>query len=123
MYYLSNRNLEYVYLKNMPTPLLWKYGLLHLAYELAGLAYDSYRGYGGAVLRAKRDALRNAPRMLRKRRQLQRARRVPASYIEALLDRSWHFGHLSQTGRTEWQRARHWAGARLSGRVGARGAG
>ena len=116
MYYLGNRNLEYVYFKNMPAPLLWKYGLLHLAYELVGLAYDSYHGYGRAVLRAKRDAWLNAPRLLQKRRELQRARRISAREVEELLDRSWHVGHLARTGLTEWQRARRWVGRRLSAR-------
>lgn len=112
-YYLSNRNLEYVYLKNMPAPLFWKYGLEHLAYDALGLVYHAYRGHGPAVARAKRDAFRNLPTMLAKRRVIQRNRRVSAAHVESLLDRGWHVGNLGRTGLAEWQRARRWVGGRI----------
>ncbi|HEX2173543.1 MAG TPA: glycosyltransferase family 2 protein [Dehalococcoidia bacterium] len=112
-YYLSNRNLEYVYVKNMPAPLFWRYGVEHLAYDALGLVYHAYRGHGRAVARAKRDALRSLPKMIAKRRDIQARRRVPAARIEAILDCGWHVDNIGRTGLAEWQRARRWVGGRL----------
>jgi GT2 family glycosyltransferase len=85
--YHIQRNKEWVYFKNMPTRLLWKYLPLHLVYGLAWIAYWSSRGKAGVVLRAKWDALRGWRSVRGKRRDIQSARRRSWQEIEALIDR------------------------------------
>lgn len=84
--YHGHRNLEWVYLKNMPPRLAWRYAAWHLAAGLAGLATLARRGRLRAYLKAKRDALRQAAEFARERRRTVDA--VPASTLEAALDRS-----------------------------------
>lgn len=77
--YHGHRNLVWTYVKNMPGILLWTFLPIHLALNLATLLVFTWRGQGGVVLRAKRDALVGLPGMWRKRRQAQ-AKRVVSSY-------------------------------------------
>ncbi|HEY7508657.1 MAG TPA: hypothetical protein VIG50_00305, partial [Vicinamibacteria bacterium] len=56
--------------------LLFAYLPAHLLVNLVSLAYFTARGRGGAILRAKRDALRALPDVLRRRRHVQAAARI-----------------------------------------------
>jgi GT2 family glycosyltransferase len=85
----GQRNLEWVYLKNTPTSLLWRTLPGHVLYDLAAAVHFVRSGRGIAFARAKMAALAGLPRMLRKRRVVQRARRVSARAIEAHLERRW----------------------------------
>jgi len=76
--YHGHRNLVWTWLKNMPSPLITAYWPHHLALTVLSLVHLSARGQGGAILRAKRDALRSVPRVLRQRREIQRQRRIGA---------------------------------------------
>lgn len=87
--FYGQRNMEYLYFKNMPGRLLWKYLPVHLTSNLIGLGYFTLRGHLLEFLRAKAAFLQNLPRTLRKRRQVQALRRVGEDVIEALLDRRW----------------------------------
>jgi hypothetical protein len=60
----------------MPTPLLLLYLPQHLALNVAALLYYPLRGQGGVVFRAKLDALRGLPSVLRKRKIVQALRRT-----------------------------------------------
>jgi GT2 family glycosyltransferase len=75
MLYHTHRNIVWTYVKNMPTGLLWLYLPQHLLVNLATMAAFALRGRAGVALRAKRDALRNLPAVLRERRSVQ-SRRV-----------------------------------------------
>ena len=66
--YHGHRNLEWMFVKNMPAPLFWRYLPLHLATWVAGLAWFARRGRGRTFLRAKWDALRGMGPALRARR-------------------------------------------------------
>jgi hypothetical protein len=46
-------------------------------------------GRGGAAIRGKLDALLGVPRLLRKRRAVQRERRVDLASLEGHLERGW----------------------------------
>jgi GT2 family glycosyltransferase len=85
--YHSFRNQVWAFAKNMPTPLLWLYLPQHLL--LNGLQLLGYAAAGRprVILRAKRDALRELPRVLRERRAIQRRRRVGARTIRRSLGR------------------------------------
>jgi GT2 family glycosyltransferase len=84
--YQLQRNLVWMYWKDMPWPLLVQYLPAHLAMH-AGMTWDYVRaGRAGPVLRAKRDALRGLPRVLRERRAVQRERRVSSRAIRSRLE-------------------------------------
>lgn len=87
--YYGQRNLEWTWLKNTPPGLLLRTLPEHLAYSLAGVAHYIARGRGGAALRGKVAALIGLPSLMRKRRDVQRARRVDSSTLELHLERNW----------------------------------
>jgi hypothetical protein len=84
--YYGQRNLEFVFFKNMPPSLLLRFLPLHCAYLLLAFAYQMYQGHGIVFLRAKMDALRKIRRTYRKRIEIQRKRKAPSDYLEDLLD-------------------------------------
>jgi GT2 family glycosyltransferase len=87
--YHGHRNLVWTFVKNMPGPLLLCYLPLHLAFTLVAIAWYSLRGMGGTILRAKWDALRGLPRVLRQRRAVQLACVVSAWDLRRSLDTSF----------------------------------
>ncbi|HXH24405.1 MAG TPA: glycosyltransferase family 2 protein [Vicinamibacterales bacterium] len=87
--FYGQRNLEWLYLKNTPAPLLLRTAPGHLAYTAAAAVHFARAGLLGTFLRAKLAALAGAPRMLRKRAAVQRARAVPSSAIWPLLEPRW----------------------------------
>ena len=84
--YYHSRNLEFVWIKNMPGILMLRYLHHKLIQELAGFVYLCLRHRRrNAFYRAKRDALRMLPHMLKKRREIQRRRKVSDRYIRQIL--------------------------------------
>ncbi len=83
--YQAIRNCIYLYVKNLPSPLCWRYlpkfvlGLLLMA------ANDVRRRRFRAIARAYLDACLHLPAMLRKRRQVQASRRVEVDYIDSII--------------------------------------
>ncbi len=84
--YYSHRNLEWVYLKNMPLALIPVTFFPHLVYNLAAFFYFAVNGRGADFIRAKIDALKEIPKMLKKRRDIQQKRRVSSRYIWSILE-------------------------------------
>ena len=80
--YHGHRNLVWCYLKNMPSALLWRHLPVHLLMNLWLLGWFSLRGEGGPIWRAKWDALKGLPRVLRQRREIQARRTVPARDLD-----------------------------------------
>jgi GT2 family glycosyltransferase len=78
MIYHGHRNLVWTYFKDMPWLLFWLYLPQHLLLNLASILWFTLRGRGKVILKAKWDALRGLPRILEKRRQIQKNRRVGA---------------------------------------------
>jgi GT2 family glycosyltransferase len=85
--YHGHRNLVWVFLRNMPWPLLLVYLPLHLAMTLVTIAVFASRGRAAVLLRAKRDALRGLPTCLAKRRATQKARSASAAALRAVMRR------------------------------------
>ena len=84
--YQLQRNSVWLFWKDMPGPLLVLYLPAHLALH-AGMTWDYVRaGRAGPVLRAKRDALRGLPRVLRERRAVQRERRVSSRALRSRME-------------------------------------
>jgi GT2 family glycosyltransferase len=87
--YHGHRNLVWTFVKNMPAPLLALYWPHHLLLDFVSLAWFTLRGQGRAIWRAKRDALRGLPRVLRQRREVQARRRVGSWQLRRLMERGW----------------------------------
>jgi len=85
----GQRNLHWVFFKNMPASLLRRYLIHHLCYTLITAIYFFRIKRGRAWLKAKLDVLRSIPSLLEKRRQIQALKRVPDEDIKNLLVRHW----------------------------------
>jgi GT2 family glycosyltransferase len=85
----GQRNLEWMYFKNTPASLLIRTLPSHVLYTAAAGLHFARRGRLGAFVRAKWAALAGLPGLLRKRRQVQRTRRVGPAAIEVHLERAW----------------------------------
>jgi GT2 family glycosyltransferase len=87
--YYGHRNLVWVFMKNMPGLLFWRHLPAHVMANLLMIVYYSANGHARAIWRAKIDALRGFPAVLRKRREVQQARRVTPSEITRVMDHGW----------------------------------
>lgn len=87
--YYGHRNLVWTYFKDMPAQLFWLYLPLHIAVNFFFLIYFTLKGQGRAIWRAKWDALRGLPMILKKRREVQLQRRVPVAKIHQAMSRNW----------------------------------
>jgi len=85
--YHGHRNSEWMYLKNMPAGLFWRYLPLHLAAAAAGLAFFAARGRAGSYLKAKWDAMARAGEFWQSRRVVQATRVRSDAEVLALLNR------------------------------------
>jgi GT2 family glycosyltransferase len=84
--YYHARNLEFLWLKNMPTGLMLRYAHHKLLQEFGSFCYLCLRlGKWKPFFLAKRDALRLLPKMWKKRQLIQEKRKVPNCYIQSLL--------------------------------------
>jgi GT2 family glycosyltransferase len=84
--YYGHRNLEWVYIKNMPARLIYRTIVQHIVYDIAALAYFMLSGRGKDFFRAKRDALNGLQRMVKKRRAIQSGKVVDDRYLWRLFD-------------------------------------
>ena len=85
----GQRNLEWMYVKNTPTSLLITTLPGHLLYMAAAALHFARAGVLGAFVKAKLAALAGMPAALRKRRQVQRTRRIDAAALRPLLETKW----------------------------------
>src|SRR4051812_16544686 len=86
--YHGYRNLEWTFVKNMPSRLLWRYLPLHVVVIIAELSWFFRKGRAVSLIRAKRDALLGLRRVLAARRVVQRATTTSPVAVLGLLDRS-----------------------------------
>lgn len=86
--YYDGRNLIFILVKNVPSGIWRKYGRAILRRQ-ARLAWQALRAWRGSAARARlrgmAAGLLGIPRMLPKRRQIQKARRVSLDYLESIL--------------------------------------
>ena len=87
--YHGQRNVEYLYFKNMPGRLLWKYLLPHALNDLLALLYFASRGAFWSFIRGKADFLRRLREVMRKRKRIQARRKVNCADIDCMLERRW----------------------------------
>jgi GT2 family glycosyltransferase len=86
--YHGYRNLEWTFIKNMPSRLLWRYIPLHVVAIVAQFVWFSKKGLGGSILRAKWDAIGGLAWAIAARREVQATRTVDNVTVRQLLDRS-----------------------------------
>ncbi len=94
--YYSHRNLEWVYIKNMPSNLILKTLWLHIVYDIAAFFFFAANGRINEFIKAKRDALKGLKKMLKKRKKIQRNRKVDDDYIWGLLERELFLPRLTR---------------------------
>lgn len=83
--YYNRRNMVYVLMKDLPTSLWLRHLASILFYWAGGDGFFVLSGHTGAILRARRDNLAMARRMMAKRKAIQATRRVSDATIESLL--------------------------------------
>jgi GT2 family glycosyltransferase len=84
--YYHTRNLEFVWIKNMPALLMLRFAHHKLMQEIGSFCYLCLRhGKWAPYFRGKIDALKMLPRMWKKRRAIQARRRVANSYLCSLM--------------------------------------
>jgi GT2 family glycosyltransferase len=102
--FFSQRNIELAYLKNMPLSMILSSLPHRLVYELGGAAYFTKLGVGTAFFKAKMDAIRRLPSVLRKREELQRRRILTNEQLRSML--------LRYRLRSKWKKfSSAWSGA------------
>jgi hypothetical protein len=95
--YYHTRNLEFVWIKNMPGGLMMRFAHHKIAQEMGSFCYLCLRhGKWVPFFRAKRDALRMFSVMLNKRRKIQAGRRVPNRYVRSVLTSMFTFDFFKQ---------------------------
>jgi GT2 family glycosyltransferase len=87
--YSVHRNLVWSYFSNMPGLLVWWYLPSHLAATLIFLIYYSLRGQARPIWKAKIDALRGLPSALRRRKIVQKGRKISPDEIRRVIDHGW----------------------------------
>ncbi|MBA2673410.1 glycosyltransferase family 2 protein, partial [Ramlibacter sp.] len=92
--YHGQRNMVWLFVKNMPSWLFWLLAPAHLVLNLLAPPALARRAQFGVAWRAKRDALRAWPALWRKRRAVQRQRAVPPGAIWKVLDKGLWPGQL-----------------------------
>lgn len=85
--YYGHRNLEWVYIKNMPAGLILKTIFPHIIYDMAAFFFFTARGRSKDFIKAKWDALKGLKKALKKRGRIQRSRIVVDDYIWILLEK------------------------------------
>jgi GT2 family glycosyltransferase len=83
--YYGYRNMILTFFKDMPSPLIWIFLPLHVCTVLFFVLYLALRGQGRVILRAIVDAIRGLPKMLAKRKDIQRNKKIkPLDLLEVM---------------------------------------
>jgi GT2 family glycosyltransferase len=83
--FYSQRNIEFVFLKNMPIGLMLQSLPQRLLYEIGAAAYAVKYGLGGSFIKSKLNAVSYLPSLWRKRRLIQKSKTVGNSQIRAMM--------------------------------------
>jgi len=86
--YYDGRNMIWILVKDYPAA-LWRKHWRKIVRAQVALAWEALRAWRGAAARARLRGMAASvfglPKMLRKRRAIQRGRRVPIAYLESIL--------------------------------------
>ncbi len=87
--YHSHRNLIWTFFKNLPTNLLLIYLPAHMMANLIYILYYAILGRGKILWKAKWDAIRGLPLILKKRKGIQKTRNVSNIKLLRTMERGW----------------------------------
>ncbi|MCU7915029.1 MAG: glycosyltransferase family 2 protein [Candidatus Thiodiazotropha sp. (ex Gloverina cf. vestifex)] len=90
--YHGHRNLAWTFVKDMPGSLFWLLLPLHVMMNFAALARFTLRGQGKVIFKAKWDAIKGLPHIIRKRKSVQSTRRCSIVDIWRMLDKRLFIG-------------------------------
>jgi len=79
--YYGYRNMIWTFVKNMPAPLIWIFLPLHISAILFFAIYLTLRGQGKVIWKAIFDAMSGLPKMIKKRRMIQKNKKVKPSEL------------------------------------------
>ena len=79
--YHSQRNLVWTFVKSTPPHIFWRYLPMHLLLNVGSIVSYGVRGHTKTLLRAKRDALRGLPAMVRARRSVMASREFDRAHV------------------------------------------
>jgi len=85
--YYGYRNMIWTFVKDMPSPLIWMLLPLHIGALLFFISYLTSRGQGRVIIKAIRDAIGGVPRMLEKRRVIQKNKVVQSGDLLKVMSR------------------------------------
>lgn len=83
--YHGHRNLVWTFFKNMPGDLFWWYLPLHILMNVFFGVSFFFKGKGRTILRSKLDAFYCLPDIIRRRRQIQEARKISTQDLRKVL--------------------------------------
>ena len=87
--YHGQRNLVWSYFRNMPGVWFWIYLPQHIFFSVVAMLWFSLRGKAVPVFKAKWDALKELPRVLRLRKKTQNSRTVPEKKVLDAMSRDF----------------------------------
>jgi GT2 family glycosyltransferase len=100
--FFSQRNVELVYLKNMPVGQILRSIPQRLVYEFGAAAYFVKTGTGAAFFKAKMDVFRQLSVVLAKRKAIQSKRTVTNDQLRVVMQKSW-FGSKCRKLVSAWR--------------------
>jgi GT2 family glycosyltransferase len=87
--YYGQRNLVWSYFRNMPGLWFWVYLPQHILFSLIALIWFSLKGKGVPVFKARLDALKGLPRVLKLRKKTQNSKTVAGEEVVDAMSRDF----------------------------------
>jgi GT2 family glycosyltransferase len=100
--YHGQRNLVWSYFRNMPGIWFWVYLPQHILFSFSALIWFSLKGKAGPVFKARWDALRGLPRVLKLRQETQRTKTVNGSLVVDAMSKEFWVPYTSKK-KSPWQ--------------------
>ena len=94
--YYSHRNLEWVYIKNMPAGLILETIFAHIIYDIAAFFFFAAKGRIKEFTKAKWDAVKGFKKVLQKRKEIQKSRSATNDYIWGLMEKEYMFRRMTR---------------------------
>jgi len=92
--YFTQRNVERLFLKNVPAKLIWRMMPRHVFYNVLGFLYFLTRGKGLVFIQAKWDFLRGWKELMASRKKMKRMMRVDNESLYKKFEKNWLMTHI-----------------------------
>ncbi|MBW2306856.1 MAG: glycosyltransferase family 2 protein [Deltaproteobacteria bacterium] len=87
--YFTQRNVERLFFKNVPTRLLWRMAPRHILYNVLGFFYFLMRGKGLVFFQAKWHFLRGWKELMKSRKKLKSLKRIDDEALYGKFEKNW----------------------------------